>query len=117
MACPLGVELDRERLYLLASEGMSSFGDRHAFACAGIEDAHRPVAGHQCVEGSFERGFIRGRSEEHTSELQVTNAHLVCRLLLEKKKNNDLLVLHVLSQNDMQTIKTNKHHCNKAHSK
>src|SRR3546814_4364016 len=28
----------------------------------------------------------RHRSEEHTSELQVTNAHLVCRLLLEKKK-------------------------------
>src|SRR3546814_8091179 len=27
------------------------------------------------------------RSEEHTSELQVTNAHLVCRLLLETKKN------------------------------
>src|SRR3546814_1554916 len=26
-----------------------------------------------------------GRSEEHTSELPVTNAHLVCRLLLEKK--------------------------------
>src|SRR3546814_4125425 len=26
------------------------------------------------------------RSEEHTSELQSTNAHLVCRLLLEKKK-------------------------------
>src|SRR3546814_937551 len=29
-----------------------------------------------------------GRSEEHTSELQSTNAHLVCRLLLEKKKHN-----------------------------
>src|SRR3546814_3287629 len=28
------------------------------------------------------------RSEEHTSELPVTNAHLVCRLLLEKKKTN-----------------------------
>src|SRR3546814_10707654 len=28
----------------------------------------------------------RARSEEHTSELRVTNAHLVCRLLLEKKK-------------------------------
>src|SRR3546814_9111725 len=27
----------------------------------------------------------QGRSEEHTSELQVTNAHLVCRLLLDKK--------------------------------
>src|SRR3546814_2607917 len=25
------------------------------------------------------------RSEEHTSETPVTNAHLVCRLLLEKK--------------------------------
>src|SRR5690348_18165918 len=28
----------------------------------------------------------RGRSEEHTSELQ-SPVHLVCRLLLEKKKN------------------------------
>src|ERR1039458_10753696 len=28
----------------------------------------------------------RGRSEEHTSELQSLR-HLVCRLLLEKKKN------------------------------
>src|SRR5258708_25566579 len=29
----------------------------------------------------------RGRSEEHTSELQSPD-HLVCRLLLEKKKQN-----------------------------
>src|SRR4249919_4408678 len=29
----------------------------------------------------------RGRSEEHTSELQ-SRENLVCRLLLEKKKNN-----------------------------
>src|SRR5690625_5439865 len=29
----------------------------------------------------------RGRSEEHTSELQ-SRGHLVCRLLLEKKKTN-----------------------------
>src|SRR5438309_6954814 len=29
------------------------------------------------------------RSEEHTSELQ-SQFHLVCRLLLEKKKNNQL---------------------------
>src|SRR4030043_2428893 len=29
---------------------------------------------------------IQGRSEEHTSELQ-SRLHLVCRLLLEKKKN------------------------------
>src|SRR3546814_2874798 len=31
--------------------------------------------------------LVAKRSEEHTSELPVTNAHLVCRLLLEKKKN------------------------------
>src|SRR5690554_7382260 len=34
-----------------------------------------------------ENGFIR--SEEHTSELQ-SRPHLVCRLLLEKKKNKQL---------------------------
>src|SRR3546814_1754830 len=32
-----------------------------------------------------------GRSEEHTSETPVTNAHPVCRLLLEKKKKLDHL--------------------------
>src|SRR2546429_6417390 len=31
----------------------------------------------------------RERSEEHTSELQ-SRLHLVCRLLLEKKKNNTI---------------------------
>src|SRR2546423_7824795 len=35
-------------------------------------------------------GFDRGRSEEHTSELQSL-AYLVCRLLLEKKKKKDSL--------------------------
>src|SRR5438552_6568649 len=33
-----------------------------------------------------ERSSRRSRSEEHTSELQSPD-HLVCRLLLEKKKN------------------------------
>src|SRR5262245_62740413 len=44
----------------------------------------------QAVEVVVERGLDRGdlelRSEEHTSELQSLR-HLVCRLLLEKKKN------------------------------
>src|SRR5947199_4454282 len=35
-----------------------------------------------------EPGSDRHRSEEHTSELQSLR-HLVCRLLLEKKKNNE----------------------------
>src|SRR6266487_6452549 len=47
------------------------------------------------------RGSIRGRSpcsgrpsrsEEHTSELQ-SPVHLVCRLLLEKKKHHHILFL------------------------
>src|SRR5258708_29597908 len=33
-----------------------------------------------------------GRSEEHTSELQSPD-HLVCRLLLEKKKNKPLSII------------------------
>src|SRR5687768_13901208 len=32
--------------------------------------------------------LLKTRSEEHTSELQ-SRLHLVCRLLLEKKKNNE----------------------------
>src|SRR5687767_15512533 len=38
-------------------------------------------------EGSLVLRALRGRSEEHTSELQSL-AYLVCRLLLEKKNNN-----------------------------
>src|SRR5690348_17386536 len=39
-------------------------------------------------------GFVWLRSEEHTSELQ-SPVHLVCRLLLEKKKKNvPLLIMY-----------------------
>src|SRR2546422_4720507 len=37
-----------------------------------------------------EKPYPDGRSEEHTSELQ-SRLHLVCRLLLEKKKKNGIL--------------------------
>src|SRR5256885_6653807 len=37
---------------------------------------------------------VDGRSEEHTSELQ-SPCNLVCRLLLEKKKNNKTQLHHV----------------------
>src|SRR3712207_8938344 len=47
----------------------------------------RAVEGH--LHGHLlERYELRGRSEEHTSELQ-SRQYLVCRLLLEKKKNAD----------------------------
>src|SRR2546422_1356950 len=52
------------------------------FAQQRIDIEHRdsgPELYHQTV----------GRSEEHTSELQ-SRLHLVCRLLLEKKKNTTL---------------------------
>src|SRR5258708_24422342 len=38
------------------------------------------------VSRAAEAHLFNGRSEEHTSELQSPD-HLVCRLLLEKKKN------------------------------
>src|SRR2546422_7247215 len=47
----------------------------------------RPAAGPCRGDGRVVRLF--GRSEEHTSELQ-SRLHLVCRLLLEKKKRYTL---------------------------
>src|SRR2546429_6367127 len=41
------------------------------------------------VAGEFFRNRFVGRSEEHTSELQ-SRLHLVCRLLLEKKKKHKI---------------------------
>src|SRR5687768_17741661 len=43
------------------------------------------VAGLEITPREFLKGGLSSRSEEHTSELQ-SRLHLVCRLLLEKKK-------------------------------
>ena len=43
------------------------------------------------MPGTVQRPF--GRSEEHTSELQ-SRPHLVCRLLLEKKKKTRTKTIH-----------------------
>src|SRR3989442_6350090 len=43
------------------------------------------LAGKERFSGRSPQEFQRRRSEEHTSELQ-SRPHLVCRLLLEKKK-------------------------------
>src|SRR5258708_24977456 len=45
----------------------------------------RRVGDHRERDGRGREGHRPGRSEEHTSELQSPD-HLVCRLLLEKKK-------------------------------
>src|SRR3712207_8267169 len=62
-----------------------------------LRPAHQPGDGHRFDEqvrqilhqlAIFDRADLAlvGRSEEHTSELQ-SRQYLVCRLLLEKKKN------------------------------
>src|SRR5258705_9310828 len=50
---------------------------------------HRPFSYAFAILAILHIGIalFMGRSEEHTSELQSLR-HLVCRLLLEKKKNN-----------------------------
>src|SRR5258707_5790187 len=57
------------------AEAADAFGEK------GGERRHAEAA-------PVEFSFCRVRSEEHTSELQ-SRQYLVCRLLLEKKKNND----------------------------
>src|SRR5256885_12931187 len=54
-----------------------------SFLASGIGGSHERKHGEA---GSNESRFGIGRSEEHTSELQ-SPCNLVCRLLLEKKKN------------------------------
>src|SRR5690348_17972935 len=56
---------------------------------AGLEQAGQFRAGGAAAAGQ------RDRSEEHTSELQ-SPVHLVCRLLLEKKKK--IIYLYILSE-------------------
>src|SRR2546422_5283395 len=71
-----------------------STGGRVYDPANGVDGAVRDV----CIEGDrivaeLPAGAPRLRSEEHTSELQ-SRLHLVCRLLLEKKKKTDLYHTH-----------------------
>src|SRR3989442_9610509 len=62
-------------------------GDREP--AAGFEDAEQLTDHAALTEGQVDDAVrdhdLHARSEEHTSELQ-SRPHLVCRLLLEKKK-------------------------------
>src|SRR5205814_9251244 len=82
-ALPISPRLGAERLELDRLERKAEVADAQR-AHPGLERRHleeeeRPVGGLQLLP----RG--EHRSEEHTSELQSLR-HLVCRLLLEKKK-------------------------------
>src|SRR5438132_4428499 len=75
-------------------------------SCNGICEA--------CVRKSTLPGPPPSRSEEHTSELQ-SHSDLVCRLLLEKKKNNNfemkaggstILILYTRGLNLARTVES-----------
>src|SRR3546814_4745311 len=80
------------KLYFKLSEKVIYFCHARARPCGrglvaepgklalGVAFRRRLAVGDRCTAVALTR-----RSEEHTSE-PVTNAHLVCRLLLEKKK-------------------------------
>src|SRR2546422_7057661 len=79
-ALPISLGIgDRPRLRCLLAEHDVQEGDHRDG-----EHGGQSAAGEK-VERRRERGEPVARSEEHTSELQ-SRLHLVCRLLLEKKK-------------------------------
>src|SRR3546814_5747104 len=80
--------------------GVADARARSAQAEAGAADAARAPS--ITAGGSVSGARIPTRSEEHTSELPVTNAQLVCRLLLEKKKNHNTS-LPIATQTNEQT--------------
>src|SRR2546429_3690025 len=65
--------------------------------------------------GSFRPRRLRSRSEEHTSELQ-SRLHLVCRLLLEKKKKQHIHHYHYISAQKNQIYLDNIHSLILTHS-
>src|SRR2546429_6127280 len=56
---------------------------------------HRKLRDLRAGVGASDGERARERSEEHTSELQ-SRLHLVCRLLLEKKKTSLTLTPHIV---------------------
>src|SRR2546430_7568097 len=81
------------------------FRSRNAGGC--LLRRRRSALHHEILREDWPRPRRR-RSEEHTSELQ-SQSNLVCRLLLEKKKNiheyslhhRDLTCYHTLTADDM----------------
>src|SRR6266480_7951667 len=57
--------------------------------CGPVDATRAPGPGRRRRTGARWSAGPRPRSEEHTSELQ-SHVNLVCRLLLEKKKNENL---------------------------
>src|SRR2546427_5403072 len=83
----LGQRLDGPALVVVDPHDRAVLPEQHDLLPAHPEDLARDVLGLVGRQEGGDRGDMsRGRSEEHTSELQ-SQSNLVCRLLLEKKKN------------------------------
>src|SRR2546422_8603385 len=67
----------------LSANELGAVAARHALERAAVPAGE---IGHVVVGNALQTSADAIRSEEHTSELQ-SRLHLVCRLLLEKKKN------------------------------
>src|SRR3989449_1947993 len=86
------------RSAILSEEGLENVFARHHRLAEGVRAAVRAWGLKLCAKAPkwhsdtvsaimVPEGFSGARSEEHTSELQ-SRLHLVCRLLLEKKKKS-----------------------------
>src|SRR5687768_18251496 len=75
-------------------------------ARASASPPHAQVAKRAVGPPAYARATPQYRSEEHTSELQ-SRLHLVCRLLLEKKKKKTHhTILHITHKNPTHTTHT-----------
>src|SRR5689334_24652015 len=82
-AVPLSVSINELMVAGIAVRGSYRIGSK-SFSLA----TARNSSASRFVPAIAKLLFVIGRSEEHTSELQ-SQFHLVCRLLLEKKKNKE----------------------------
>src|SRR5258708_26350108 len=81
---------DTDRLSPNWSALEASYSPRGILDCRKCANGRRSSSRLPCRRDSDNQGFraeSKKRSEEHTSELQSPD-HLVCRLLLEKKKHS-----------------------------
>src|SRR5256885_11874451 len=83
---PIHLDEDLAVPVALVGELPAQFAERHILERAGVQSARKSLDVQVLNADQIELSH-QTRSEEHTSELQ-SPCNLVCRLLLEKKKNN-----------------------------
>src|SRR2546422_1236198 len=76
----------RSTLFPYTTLFRSRYWQKRPLFVRGALPAFRGVVDAHALAALAARDDVESRSEEHTSELQ-SRLHLVCRLLLEKKKN------------------------------